>query len=320
MSEYAVEIKGLNKTFSVKEGTFIKKSTLKALVDVDLKIKIGEVLGLVGESGCGKSTLAKCMLRLIEPDSGEIFCAGEEILALDDESLRKKRRDMQIIFQDPASSLNPYMKVVDLVGEGYKIHGICKNKKEIRERVKELIIKCGLNEEMLDKRPHEFSGGQRQRISIARALCLNPKLIICDEPVSALDVSIQAQIINLLIDLQKEFDLTYLFISHDLKLVEHIADNIVVMYLGRIVEKKRADDIRSAPQHPYTKVLLSSILEVDSDASDEIVLEGDIPSPIHPPAGCVFHTRCYMKKEKCEHEIPKLREIGNEHYAACHFL
>jgi oligopeptide/dipeptide ABC transporter ATP-binding protein len=315
-----IKINNLSKTFYVKEGTFYKKSPLVALHEIDLEIREGETLGLVGESGCGKSTLGRCILKLIEPDSGSVTYGGGDILSLSDEELRLKRKDIQIIFQDPASSLNPYMKAGDIIGEGYRIHGILKDKGEIRERVKELMRKCGLKEEMIDRRPHEFSGGQRQRISIARALAVGPKFIVCDEPVSALDVSVQAQIINLLLDLQEEFKLTYLFISHDLKLVEQISDRVVVMYLGRIMEKRRTESIKDDPVHPYTKALLRSTLDVSGAEMDEIVLEGDIPSPVHPPSGCVFHTRCFKKKDICTKEVPKLKEIGEDHYAACHFM
>jgi oligopeptide/dipeptide ABC transporter ATP-binding protein len=320
LADSSIKIRGLNKTFYVKEGAFYKKSALRALVDIDLDIKEGETLGLVGESGCGKSTLGRCILKLIKPDSGSVLYEGKNILSLEEEALRQKRKDIQVIFQDPASSLNPYMKIGNIIGEGYKIHGIHTDKSTIMKNVKILMQKCGLKEEMINRKPHEFSGGQRQRICIARALAVNPKFIVCDEPVSALDVSVQAQIINLLIDLQKEFQLTYLFISHDLKLVEQISDRIVVMYLGRIMEKKQADAVRTDPMHPYTKMLLDSILEAGSERKEGIVLEGDIPSPIHPPSGCVFHTRCFMKREICKSKAPKLREIRKGHYAACHSI
>jgi oligopeptide/dipeptide ABC transporter ATP-binding protein len=325
LTDTLVNIFDLNKTFYIKEGPFHKKSALRALTDINLEIRKGETLGLVGESGCGKSTLGRCILRLIRPDSGSVLYNGEDILTLDDEVLRQKRKEMQIIFQDPVSSLNPYMKVESIIGEGYKIHGIHTDKKVIADNVKELMKKCGLKEEMMHRKPHEFSGGQRQRISIARALAVNPEFIVCDEPVSALDVSVQAQIINLLIDLQKEFDLTYLFISHDLKLVEQISDRIAVMYLGRIVEKKSADDIKTEPIHPYTRLLLSSILETGADTSNKTISEGtglggDIPSPIDMPSGCVFNTRCAMKKDICAKEVPELKEIGKGHHAACHFM
>jgi len=320
MTDVILKIRDLNKTFYVKGGGFFKKNELKALHDINLDIRAGETFGLVGESGCGKSTLGRCILRLVEPDSGSILYNGKELLSLSDEALRQTRKDIQIIFQDPASSLNPYMKIGDIIGEGYKIHGALKNKSEIRSNVKALMRKCGLDETMIDRKPHELSGGQRQRVSIARVLAVSPKFIVCDEPVSALDVSIQAQIINLLIDLQSEFSLTYLFISHNLNLVEQISDHIVVMYLGRIMEKRPADEIRNEPSHPYTKALIESILDVGGGAKDEFVLEGDIPSPINPPSGCVFHARCFNKKEICTKEIPKLKEIGREHYAACHFM
>ncbi len=325
MSDTLIKIKNLSKVYHVKEKAFYAKRALHALTDIDISIKRGETLGLVGESGCGKSTLGRCILRLEEPDCGSVFYDGEDILALNDEAMRRKRRQMQIIFQDPASSLNPYMKVRDLIGEGYKIHGIFKGKDEIEENVKELMAKCGLKEDMLSRKPHEFSGGQRQRISIARALAVKPSFIVCDEPVSALDVSVQAQIINLLVDLQEEFELTYLFISHDLKLVEQISDRVAVMYLGRIMELKSADKIGEEPVHPYTRALLASTLDTaangkDDAAKEDIVLEGDIPSPIDPPKGCVFHTRCFMKKDKCTREIPSLKEVRKGHYAACHFI
>jgi len=320
LADTILKINDLNKTFHVKDGALFKKSALKALHDINLTIKKGETLGLVGESGCGKSTLGRCILRLIEPDTGSVHYDGDNLLALCGETLRLKRKDIQIIFQDPAASLNPYMKIGDIIGEGYKIHGHVKGKSEIVESVKVLMKKCGLSVEMINRKPHEFSGGQRQRISIARALAVDPKFIVCDEPVSALDVSVQAQIINLLIDLQEEFGLTYMFISHDLKLVEQISDRIVVMYLGRIVEEKSADEIRTGKVHPYTKLLMNSMLDVGVNPAEEVIVEGDVPSPIDPPTGCVFHTRCFMKKDICEKEVPKLKEITEGHHAACHFM
>lgn len=319
MSEDLVVVANLKKHFVTKEGFFSwKEVAVKAVDGVNLNIKRGETLGLVGESGCGKSTMARLILKLEEPTEGEIFFDGEDIIACNKERMRRLRRELQIIFQDPYSSLNPRKTVGKIVEEPFIIHRIG-DKKERKKRVSELLEVVGLRPEYIDRYPHEFSGGQRQRIGIARALSLNPKLIIADEPVSALDVSIQAQIINLLHRLQEEFNLTYLFIAHDLSVVEYVSDRVAVMYLGRIVELADSHMLCSNPKHPYTEALLSAVPVPDPTLKKKrIILEGDPPNPITPPSGCHFHTRCMHKMETCDREYPPFKEVAPGHFVACH--
>ncbi len=314
-----LSVRNLSKSFPINEG-WLSKSRLavQAVTDVSLQIGKGETVGLVGESGCGKSTLGRCILRLIEPDQGQVIIDGVDITALGPGDLRKMRRRMQIIFQDPFASLNPRMTVERLIGEPIDIHGLCSNHVERKRRIEELLDLCGLRRDALSKYPHEFSGGQRQRICIARALAVKPEFIVCDEPVSALDVSIQAQIINLLQDLQKELGVAYLFIAHDLKVVEHISSRVAVMYLGRIVEIADADSLYKNPKHPYTRALISAIPVPDPDRrSERMLLKGDVPSPIQPPSGCPFHPRCPIAKPLCTESRPDL--LGAQHQVACHF-
>jgi len=308
-----LEVRDLVKHFPVEGGDEV----LRAVDGVSFSIRGGETLGLVGESGCGKSTVGRCILRLYEPTSGEIVFENKDITHASNREMRTLRRDMQIIFQDPYSSLNPRLNILSIVGEPMAIHGIG-NKTERRDRVAALLQKVGLDPTYMNRFPHEFSGGQRQRIGIARALALDPKLIVCDEPVSALDVSVQAQVVNLLQDLQSELGLTYLFISHGLAVVEHISNRVAVMYLGKIVEIADAMELYSNPLHPYTKALLSAIPIPDpKQKRDRIVLTGDVPTPINPPSGCRFRTRCPWAIDECAKVMPELREIRPGHTAAC---
>lgn len=318
-----IEVNNLKKYFPVKKSfTMGKTKYLKAVDDVSFYIDKGETFGLVGESGCGKSTTGKCVIRLFDITDGQILYDGEDIGKLKESQLKPYRRKIQAIFQDPYASLNPTMTVEDLIAEPLNVHNIG-SKKERRERVLELLEKVGLVEKDMNRYPHEFSGGQRQRIGIARALSTNPEFILCDEPISALDVSIQAQVVNMLEDLQQELGLTYLFIAHDLSMVRHISHRIGVMYLGNIVEMGSSEEIYKHPAHPYTQALLSSILEPDPRlARNKSIkaLEGDIPSPLNPPAGCKFVTRCKYAMKKCHEIEPKLKEISSDHMAACHLL
>jgi len=320
MAQPLLQVKNLKKYFPIKGGILSKTvGHVQAVDDISFDLYPGETVGLVGESGCGKSTAARTILRLIEPTGGEVFFEGQDILKLGKKPMRALRRQMQIIFQDPYASLNPRMTVASIVGEPLEIHKIAKGRAK-EERVANILEKVGLRPEHMRRYPHEFSGGQRQRIGIARALALNPKLIIGDEPVSALDVSIQAQVINLLEDLQREFNLTYLIIAHDLSVVEHISDRVAVMYLGKIVELATDRQLYENPSHPYTEALLSAVPRPDpSIKKQRIILPGDVPSPINPPSGCRFHTRCLYAKADCKTVEPPLQDIGGGHYVACHY-
>jgi oligopeptide/dipeptide ABC transporter ATP-binding protein len=316
-TENLVELDHLVKRFAVRQGVFARsKAEVHAVEEVTLTVRRGETLGIVGESGCGKSTTARLMLRLLDPTDGAVHFDGRDITKLSQRQLRPLRREMQMIFQDPYSSLNPRKTVGQIVGAPFAIHG----QKNARTRVQELLETVGLNPEHYNRYPHEFSGGQRQRIGVARALALSPKLIVCDEPVSALDVSIQAQILNLLRNLQQDFNLTYVFISHDLSVIRQIADRIAVMYLGRVVEIGESESIYDEPKHPYTAALLSAVPRAGTGQRERIVLSGDVPSPIAPPHACVFHPRCPRFHEgHCDVEEPQLRELAPGHAAACHY-
>ena len=321
MGDPLLKVKGLRKYFPVKGGILAREVERVHAVDgVSFDLASGETLGLVGESGCGKSTTGRCILRLIEPTAGEVWFEGRDVIGMDAAQLQRLRRDMQIIFQDPFASLNPRMTVGSIIGEALVIHGLAKSASEYQDRVAELLTAVGLNPDYIRRFPHEFSGGQRQRIGIARALAVSPKLIVCDEPVSALDVSIQAQVINLLEDLQGQFNLTYLFIAHDLSVVEHISDRVAVMYLGKIVEIADARELYTHPLHPYTEALLSAVPVPDPTFKRKrVVLQGDVPNPIHPPPGCHFHTRCPIREFPiCKEQVPPLADMGDGHFVACH--
>jgi len=315
-----LQVKGLVKEFPAKRNFFgAVTETLHAVDDVCFEIAAGETLGLVGESGCGKSTTGRCVLRLIEPTAGEVRFNGQVVTQLDAQALQAVRRDMQIIFQDPFASLNPRMSVREIIGEPLIIHKLTHRPNDYEDRIVNLLETVGLNADHMRRFPHEFSGGQRQRVGIARALAVSPKLIVCDEPVSALDVSIQAQVINLLSDLQQDLGLTYLFIAHDLSVVEHISDRVAVMYLGRIVEIASSRALYLQPKHPYTEALLSAVpIPEPRVKRRRIVLKGDVPNPVNRPSGCHFHTRCPRAEERCKVESPALRNLGDGHWAACH--
>lgn len=311
-----IEVEGLKKYFNVGN-----KAVLKAVDDINFYINEGETLGLVGESGCGKSTAGRTIIKLYEPTEGKIIFDGEDISKLKGKNIKGYTKKAQMIFQDPYASLNPRMTVGDIIGEGIDIHKLYTGK-DRTDKIYEMLHTVGLNHEHASRFPHEFSGGQRQRIGIARALAIEPKFIVCDEPISALDVSIQAQVINLLMKLQSQKNLTYLFIAHDLSMVKHISDRVVVMYLGSMMELAKSSELYSNPLHPYTQALMSAIPISDPDVEkrrERIILQGDVPSPINPPSGCKFRTRCKYAKDICANEVPKFREIESGHYVACHF-
>ena len=321
-NDILLEINNLKMYFPVTSGMLFQRTVahVKAVDDVSFAIRRGETLGLVGESGCGKTTTGRCILQLYKPTSGQVIFEGQDLTQLGTKQMRAMRREMQVIFQDPYSSLNPRMTAGNIIGEPLIVHGLVHGKNEYRDRVAELLQNVGLNPYMADRFPHEFSGGQRQRIGVARALSVSPKFIVADEPVSALDVSIQAQIINLLEELQEQFNLTYLFIAHDLSVVRHISDRVGVMYLGHMVEIAERNEIYRNPVHPYTRALLSAVPIPDPilDAQRErVLLSGEVPSPLNPPAGCVFHPRCPIADDSCSRTLPELRQVSPDHWAAC---
>jgi oligopeptide transport system ATP-binding protein len=320
VSEPLLKVTDLVKHFPIKGGLLNRTVDKVHAVDgVSFELAAGETLGVVGESGCGKSTTGRCILRLIEPTSGEVFFEGKNVTTANKDELRALARDMQIIFQDPYASLNPRMTVSAIIGEALTIHKLTKTTSEYEDRIVQLLETVGLSADHMRRYPHEFSGGQRQRIGIARALAVSPKLIVCDEAVSALDVSIQAQVINLLEDLREQFNLTYVFIAHDLSVVEHISHRVAVMYLGRIVEIASARDLYTNPKHPYTEALLSAVPIPDPTIKRvRIPLQGDVPSPIHPPSGCHFHTRCPIAQAQCKVDKPQLKQTTDGHWVACH--
>jgi len=316
-----LEVRNLVTWFPITGGVLsLVVGHVKAVDDVSFEIRRGETMGLVGESGCGKTTVIRSIMRLIPPTSGQVIFDGEDITAMRREELRRVRPKMQIIFQDPYGSLNPRLTVGDIVGEAMEFHGLCQGKQR-DERVRDLLEKVGLSARQIRRYPHEFSGGQRQRIGIARALAMNPKLIVCDEPVSALDVSIQSQILNLLLDLQDQFHVTYLFVAHGLHVVKHVSTRVAVMYLGKIVEVSEGEELYRNPRHPYTMALVSSIPIPDPKRRvQRILLEGDVPSPINPPSGCRFHTRCWQTVDACRETEPEMRFVGPDHQVACHLM
>ncbi len=317
-----LEVQNLKVHFPVKSGVFSRaREFVRAVDDVSFSIAPGETLGLVGESGCGKTTLGRAIVRLVEPTAGNVLLAGEDLTQMNEAELRPRRRKLQMIFQDPFSSLNPRLTVEDIIGEPLDLHQLAESKSARAARVADLLRAVGLDAAYAQRYPHEFSGGQRQRIGIARALAVEPRLIVCDEPVSALDVSVQAQIINLLQDLQQQHGLAYLFIAHDLAVVEHISHRVMVMYLGRIVELGEAREVISAPKHPYTQALISAVPELDPEVKrSRIVLGGEVPSPLNPPGGCPFHPRCPRAElPRCAQEPPLSREVRPRHHASCHF-
>jgi oligopeptide transport system ATP-binding protein len=317
-----IEVKNLKMYFPVTSGVLVQRIVghVKAVDDVSFVVSRGETLGLVGESGCGKTTTGRCLLQLYRPTAGSVLFDGKDLCDMDGRELRAMRRHMQVIFQDPYSSLNPRMTAGNIIGEPLRVQGLANDQRAYRDRVAELMSLVGLRASMADRFPHEFSGGQRQRIGVARALAVNPQFVVCDEPVSALDVSIQAQIVNLLEELQEKFDLTYLFIAHDLSVVRHISDRVAVMYLGHIVEIAGRDAIYANPLHPYTKALLSAVPIPDpiiDTQRERIPLAGEVPSPLNPPPGCPFHPRCWMATAECREAMPELREVETGHSVAC---
>ena len=323
-SNNLLEVHNLKKYFPIEKGLLRRVvGQVRAVDDVSLSIAPGQTLGLVGESGCGKTTLGRCVIRAIEPTEGQVLLRIDDrqsdITGLDAKELRATRRHMQMVFQDPYASLDPRKTILDIVGEPLRVNKLARGE-DLEQRVRQLVDLVGLDVKYLKRYPHAFSGGQRQRIGIARALSLHPSLIVCDEPVSALDVSVQAQILNLLQDLQTEFSLTYLFIAHDLSVIQHISDQVAVMYVGKIVEQAQTEELFLNPKHPYTEALLSAIPQPDPDSLlDEITLEGEVPSPANPPPGCYFHPRCQYAQQICQEELPPLLEVSPDHYAACHF-
>jgi oligopeptide/dipeptide ABC transporter ATP-binding protein len=308
------------KHFPMKTSFFSAETARVHAVDgVSLEVPRGKTVGLVGESGCGKTTVGRVAIRLLEPSGGNVWFEGRDITHLSGEGLRRLRREMQIVFQDPYSSLNPRMRVWEIVGEGWRVHGIARGR-EIREKAARLLVRVGLSADALDRYPHEFSGGQRQRIGIARAIALSPKLVVADEPVSALDVSVQAQILNLLKDIQDEYGMAYLFISHDLRVIRHMSDVVAVMYLGKLMEVAPTEEFFREPLHPYSRSLLSAVPMLGGAKHEAIVLRGEIPSPLAPPPGCRFHTRCFMAQKMCQEVCPLLREVAPNRFVACHFV